>query len=170
MTTSPPSERPAPKEPFEYPTGLHVKRPCLLVADMERSLALYRDILGFKLVYMEDASPGSYLYPVFELPERARLKFAAFDTAYEPRALALVEVKGIELPPPTPPYRAGTVVRVSSLAETIQKVRSLGLEIARSNTFSTPPNLQFVEQAFRDRDGHLIIAYEVGVGEVASKE
>ena len=165
MTTPPSSDSSAPDKSFAYPTSLHVKRPCLLVADMERSLALYRDILGFQLVYMEEASPGSYLYPAFEIPESAKLKFAAFDTESEPRAFALVEVKGIELPPPAPPYRVGTVLRVPSVAETIEKVRSLGLQIVRSNTFSAPPNLQFTEQVFRDRDGHSIVLYEVGVEE-----
>ena len=140
---------------------LQIKRPCLLVADLESSLAIYRDILGFKLVYLSEASPDSYLYTIFKLPNTAKLKFAAFDTKAEPRALALTEVKGIPLSPPTPPYRTAMVVRVRELTTTIEKIRQLGLEIVKPNSFTRAPNLYFTEQAFYDYDAHLIMLYEV---------
>ena len=144
---------------------LHIKRPCLLVADLERSLTIYRDILGFKLIYTSGASPDSYLYTIFKLPSTAKLKFAAFDTEYESRALALTEVKGIDLPLPNPPYRTAMVIEVGKLAPTIAKIRQLGLEIVKPNSFTTPPNLCFTEQAFYDYDGHLIMLYEVNTGD-----
>lgn len=139
---------------------LHIKRPCLTVADLERSLTLYRDILGFRLDYLSEASPDSYLYPVFGLPKNAKLRFAALSTEDEPRALALTEVKGIDLPPLANPHRAAIVIQVPQLAPTIEKICGLGLEPIASNSFSTPPNLRFTEQAFRDRDGHLLVLYD----------
>lgn len=144
---------------------LHIKRPCLLIGDLERSLIIYRDILGFKLVYQSEASPDSYLYSIFKLPDTAKLTFAAFDTEYEPRALALTEVKGIDLPSPTPPYRTAMVIRVKKLAPLIDRLRQLNLEIVKPNSFTTPPNLSFTEQAFYDYDGHLIMLYEVSTEE-----
>ncbi|MDY6940039.1 MAG: VOC family protein [Cyanobacteriota bacterium] len=144
---------------------LHLKRPCMAVADLERSLSLYRDILGFRLDYFDDASPNSYLYPVFGLPENARLKFAALSTESEARSLALTEVKGIELPPPTTPHRAAIVIQVPEVAPKIAKIRELGLPVVRSSTFTAPPNLRFTEQAFCDYDGHLIVLYDVKVDE-----
>ena len=144
---------------------LHIKRPCLLVADLERSLTIYCDILGFKLIYMSEASPSSYLYTIFKLPAAAKLKFAAFDTEYESRALALTEVKGIELPPPTAPYRNAMVIRVGQLAPAIAKIQELGLEIVKPNSFTTPPNLNFTEQAFYDYDGHLIMLFEMNTSD-----
>ena len=144
---------------------LHLKRPCLLVADLELSLTIYRDILGFKLIYVSEASSDSYLYTIFKLPNTARLKFAAFDTEYESRALALTEVKGIELPLPTAPYRTAMVIKVGELTPAIAKIRQLGLEIAKPNSFTTPPNLCFTEQAFYDYDGHLIMLYEMNTSD-----
>ena len=144
---------------------LHLKRPCLLVADLERSCTIYRDILGFKLIYMSEASPDSYLYTIFKLPNTAKLKFAAFDTEYESRALALTEAKGIELPIPTAPYRTAMVIRVGKLAPTIARISQLGLEIVKPNSFTTPPNLHFTEQAFYDYDGHLIMLYEMNTSD-----
>ena len=142
-------------------SSLHLKRPCLLVADLDRSLTLYRDCLGFKLDYVGNADPDSYLYPVFQIPTDAQLRFAALSTEEEPRALALTEVKGSPLPPPTKPYRCATVIRVPSLALVLPKLAALGLSPITASSFSTPPNLTFTEQAVCDFDGHLIVLYEV---------
>ena len=144
---------------------IHLKRPCMAVADLERALSIYRDILGFRLDYLDDASPGSYLYPVFGFPENAKLKFAALSTESEPRSLALTEVKGIELPPPTTPHRAAIVIQVPEVAPAIAKIRELGLPVVRESTFTAPPNLRFTEQAFCDYDGHLIVLYDVKIDE-----
>jgi catechol 2,3-dioxygenase-like lactoylglutathione lyase family enzyme len=143
--------------------GLHLKRPCLAVADLDRSRSLYQNILGFKLDYLSEASPTSYLYPVFGFPKHARLRFAAFSTEYEPRSLALTEVKGIELQPPILPHRSATVIRIRDLESTIKKIRELGLEAIEPSSFTAPPNLLFTEQAFCDWDGHLIVLYEVKI-------
>ncbi|MGD2180112.1 VOC family protein [Lusitaniella coriacea] len=141
--------------------GLHLKRPCLVISDLARSLTLYRDILGFTLDYQSEASPDSYLYRVFRLPQKAQLVFASLSTQYEPRAISFVEVKGIELPSPSVPHRAAIVIRVPQLAPTIEKIVTRGLEIVEPNTFNAPPNLHFTEQGFWDEDGHLIVLYDI---------
>lgn len=146
---------------LDKPANLHLKRPCLLVTDLEQSLTLYRDCLGFRLDYVGEADPGSYLYPVFQLPQAAQLRFAALSTDQEPRALALTEVKGIPLPSPSIPYRGATVIRVPALASVLPKLKKLGLSPIQASSFSTPPNLTFTEQAVCDFDGHLLVLYEV---------
>ncbi|MEM9264183.1 MAG: VOC family protein [Cyanobacteria bacterium P01_F01_bin.13] len=143
------------------PSSLHLKRPCLLVADLERSLTLYRDCLGFSLDYVGKADPNSYLYPVFQLPTEAQLRFAALSTEQEPRALALTEVKGSQLPHPSSPHMGATVIRVPSLKDVLPQLKTLGLSPIEASSFSTPPNLIFTEQAVCDFDGHLIVLYEV---------
>ncbi|NJP10873.1 MAG: VOC family protein [Leptolyngbyaceae cyanobacterium RU_5_1] len=157
MTPDLPKTAPEPKE------GLHLKRPCLLVADLERALTIYQDILGFRLDYVAEASATSYLYKVFQIPAQATLTFATLSTERELRAIALTEVKGIELPRPTPPYPIGIVIQVSDLAMAIQQIQSLELEVVQPSYFTAPPNLAFTEQGFYDFDGHLIILYEVKV-------
>jgi catechol 2,3-dioxygenase-like lactoylglutathione lyase family enzyme len=151
-------DRPAQPHPEN---GLHLKRPCMLVTDLDRALTVYRDILGFRLDYLsETASPESYLYKVFSLPPDAILKFAAFSTVYEDRALALTEVKGIPLAPVLPP-RIGLVMRVPEIKPIIAQFSDLGLKTVSPNTFITPPNLNFTEQGVYDFDGNLIILYEM---------
>lgn len=141
--------------------GLHLKRPCLAIGDLARSLTLYRDILGFTLDYQSEASPNSYLYRVFRLPPEAQLVFASLSTEYEPRAISFVEVKGIELSPPPVPHRTAIVIRVPELAPVIKKIATRGLETVEPNTFNAPPNLLFTEQGFWDEDGHLIVLYDI---------
>ncbi len=149
---------------MQMKAGLHLKRPCLLVADLARSLTLYQDILGFRLDYIsEEASADSYLYKVFQIPAEATLKFATLSTEHEARALALTEVKGVELPPLPMPHRLGLVVQVSEVADVVEEVRSLGLEVVEPSYFTAPPNLAFTEQGIVDFDGQLIVLYETKV-------
>lgn len=143
------------------PSSLHLKRPCLLVADLERSLKLYRDCLGFQLDYIGQADADSYLYSVFQLPAIAHLRFAALSTEEEPRALALTEVKGSHLPAAPVPHRGATVIRIPSLATVLPQLRSLGLTPIQASSFNAPPDLKFTEQAVCDFDGHLLVLYEV---------
>ncbi|MEM8638159.1 MAG: VOC family protein [Cyanobacteria bacterium P01_G01_bin.54] len=143
--------------------GLHLKRPCLLVADLERSLQLYRDILGFRLDYRSEASAESYLYSVFKLPPAAKLTFAALSTEHELRALALTEVKAISLPPPSLPHSMLLVIQVNQIAPVIEQIEQLGLRAIAPNHFTTPPNLAFTEQGFCDFDGHMIMLYETRI-------
>ena len=139
--------------------GLHFKRPCLLVSDLERSLKIYRDILGFRLDYRSPADSGSYLYTVFSLPDTASLTFAALSTPNESRALALAEVKGIDLPRVEPPYRVGLVVQVDSLDMILSQWQALNLPICPPNHF-TASDRYFTEQGVFDCDRHLLILYE----------
>lgn len=140
--------------------GLHLKRPCIVVADLERSLSLYRDVLGFRLDYVGQASPESYLYTVFQLPSQAVLTFAALSTEREPRALALTEVKGVELPPVAAPYRVAIVVQIENIEAVIPQLQALNLEILKPSYFTADGRLAFTEQGFYDRDRHLIVLYQ----------
>lgn len=140
--------------------GLHLKRPCLLVSDLEKALTLYRDILGFRLDFVGAADEDSYLYTVFQIPLHGRLTFAALSTAHESRALALTEVQGVELPMPQQPYRIAVVIQVGDLAATIQSIQALGLDVMPSRSFTAPPDMTFTEQGFYDFDGHLIVLYD----------
>ncbi|MGF1521692.1 MAG: VOC family protein [Leptolyngbyaceae cyanobacterium] len=146
-------------------TGLHLKRPCLLVSDLGRSLQLYRDILGFRLEYVSEASPESYLYKVFQIPAQAQLTFATLSTEHESRALALTEVKGIVLPERSLPHAIGVVMQVSDVPPVIEQIKKLGLHVVAPSFFTAPPNLEFTEQGFYDFDGQLIVLYETKIRE-----
>ena len=62
-TTTPAAAAPV----IEYP---HVKRPNLVVSDIERALTIYRDILGLTASDIGTSSPDSYSYPRVQDPGR----------------------------------------------------------------------------------------------------
>ena len=139
---------------------LLIKRPCLTVADLSKSLSIYQDILGFKLIYQSKADTDSYLYSVFDLPQSASLTFVALSTKDNPRALALTEVKGVQLSSSSLTYSCALVIQISELTMKIEQLKQLNLSIAPPNHFTTENNLFFTEQAFCDYDGHRIMLYE----------
>ncbi len=129
---------------------------------MERSLRLYRDILGFTLhTPVSESSSDSYSYPVFRIPKEAKIRFALLDSKTQERTLALTEVTGVPLPKPAQPLMSAAVIRVPNLSATMQQIKALGLETTEPKTArSADSKFAFIEQAFIDFDGHLIVLYQ----------
>ena len=136
------------------------KRINLCVADLERSLSVYRDILGFTVDHIKDSKDDSYSYPVFTFPKDAKLRFATLNTASQERTLALTEVTGIELPEMPVPRMVAAVINCPAFDEVLDKVRAAGLEVIEPQNLPDPDgNPKGRESAFIDPDGHLIVLY-----------
>jgi len=141
--------------------GTHFKRTNLLISDLEKSLIIYRDILGFTVHKMSDSSEDSYSYPVFNIPKEAKLKFCTLDSPDQIRTIALTQISGIDLPkPPSSPLMSASVIRVKDLPSVMKKIETLGLEITKPKIAVGSDGNTFMEQAFVDFDGHLIVLYE----------
>jgi catechol 2,3-dioxygenase-like lactoylglutathione lyase family enzyme len=146
----------------EAPVGeVALKRVNLLVRDLDRSLAIYRDILGFRNAQVSQSGPQSYSYPVFRLPAQARLRFCTLDSASEIRALALTEVTGIELPAPGSIVTSTPVIRVEDFDEVHARLKAAGLDVVEPRRSKTVEGRDFHELAFTDPDGHLVVLYEL---------
>ncbi len=143
--------------------GAAFKRVTLVVSDLERSLTLYRDILGFTLDGVSESAEDSYSYPVFKIDPKAKIRFATLSAGdAQVRTLALVEVKGMTLPkPPEVPRMTATVIRVNDLEGTMARVRDLGLETIEGRISRRPGEFTFKEQALIDFDGHLVVLYQI---------
>ena len=143
--------------------GAHFKRVTLVVSDINRSLEIYRDILGFHLDgIMEAAGHESYSYPVFKIDPDATVRFATLSAGTEQiRTMALTEVRGMDLPKPGKPHMTATVIRVDDLDGTFKKLDALGLETVPPKIAERPGEFRFKEQAFVDFDGHLIVLYQI---------
>ena len=146
-------------EPYD---GAHFKRVTFVVADLERSLQIYRDILGFQPGAPMESSAESYSYPVFNIDPDAKVRFMTLDGGPEQvRTLALVEVKGMDLPKPGAPFMTATVIRVDDLDATFAKLEELGLETVAGTVAERPGEFKFNERAFVDFDGHLVVLYQM---------
>lgn len=142
-------------------TGTHFKRTTLLVKDIDRSLSIYRDILGFTVFSITESEEDSYSYPVFKIPKEATVRFATLNSPDQIRTMALTEVKGAELPKPQQPIMNASVIRIKDIEGTMQKIINLGLEHTELKIAESESAGQFKEQSFIDFDGHLIVVYEL---------
>ncbi|MEM7483471.1 MAG: VOC family protein [Acidobacteriota bacterium] len=135
--------------------GAYFKRVNLVVADIDRALTIYRDILGFDLDRISESSPDSYSYPVFRFDPSAKLRFATLSAGSEQvRTLALTEVRGMELPRPGVPFQTASVIRSADIDEDFLRIEALGLETTEPK-FVDGREFDFHERAFVDFDGHL---------------
>jgi len=141
-------------------TGLRLQRPNLVVADLERSLRLYRDILGFRVDFIKDSPDDSYSYPVFEIPSHAPLRFAVLSANDEqPRSLALTEVRGVDLPPSPPPRRNALVLNIETIDEVLAALADDGMHVYPDERLETQDGRIGREIGFVDHDGHLVVIY-----------
>lgn len=139
----------------------NMKRPNLVVSDMERSLRIYRDILGLTATDIRPGSKESFSYPVFNVPTSADFRFVSLHEPGEKRILNLTEVTGMDLPrPPSEPYMSALVIGIEGLEAKFKQLADLGLNITPSKV-AEGADFDFVEQAFIDPDGHLIVCYEI---------
>lgn len=139
----------------------HVKRANLLIADIDRSLTIYRDILGLTANEPSVSGPDSYSYPVFNIPAGTPMRSITLNEPGEQRVLALTELKGFDLPKPiNAPYISTVVIGINDLPGAFQKIEALGLTVTKSKT-ADGVDFDFIEQAFVDFDGHLIVCYEI---------
>ncbi|MEM8524963.1 MAG: VOC family protein [Bacteroidota bacterium] len=140
--------------------GAYFKRMNILVSNMERSLKIYEDILGFSANMISVSGEDSYSYPVFKIPKEAKMRFVTLDSPSQERTLALTELTGIELLQPKPPYRSAAVIKSDDIEGTMKKIEDLGLETTEPKVAGGTA-FRFKEQAFVDYDGNLIVLYQI---------
>ena len=136
-------------------------RTSLLVADLERSLTLYRDVLGLEVGRVSDTPPDSYSYRFFNIEPGAMKRFAYLsgEDGYA-NVLGLGEVPGIELNLPESPRSSAYVQTVADVDGVKEQVEALGLETIPPVEFMSreagKPGMEF---GIIDFDGHLILVY-----------
>ena len=144
------------------PYGIpHVKRPTLMVSDLDRSLTIYRDILGFKTSNVVVAGDNSFSYPVFNVPREGKMRYIFLHEPDEQRVLRLTEVSGVELPKPTSvPYMSTFAIAIDNLEEKFKQLEAMGIQTTPSKR-AQGTDFPIIEQGFIDFDGHLIFCYEI---------
>ncbi len=138
--------------------GSYVRRPTLVVSDMDASLALYRDILGFRLGSLKEDPKDSYVFEAFNVPLEATAMHATLDSDDEKRTLSLVEYRAMDaIDAKSGLRRAAVLVNANGRFEEIKSQ----LEQGGYHLLSPHPlGENGVEMGFLDPDGHLIVIYE----------
>jgi catechol 2,3-dioxygenase-like lactoylglutathione lyase family enzyme len=141
--------------------AVRFKRAALLVGDLDRSLAVYRNALGFTLQSIKESSADSYSYEIFDIPRGARLRMAALDGPDDQlRTLALIEVRPAVPPAGSP--RASTVVYVGDIDGVLERLEAVsGVRLLRERALHTHDGRIGREVGVIDPDGHAIVLYHV---------
>jgi catechol 2,3-dioxygenase-like lactoylglutathione lyase family enzyme len=142
-------------------SGIRFQRGNHVVADLDRALALYRDVLGFEIVDVLPPNPHSYSYPVFEIPREGVMRFCVLSTETQGRVMALTEVKGIELPPVPHPRRSAIVLEIEDPDAVVAGARALELQVYDEEVLHTKDGRTGREIGIVDFDDNLIVIYKI---------
>jgi catechol 2,3-dioxygenase-like lactoylglutathione lyase family enzyme len=142
-------------------SGVRFQRGNHVVADLDRALTFYRDVLGFEVTYILPPNPQSYSYPVFDIPREAVMRFCTLSTDTQPRVMALTEVKGIALAPVPHPRRSAIVLECDDPDAVMAGARALGLEVYAEEVLHTNDGRVGREIGIVDFDDNLVVIYKI---------
>jgi catechol 2,3-dioxygenase-like lactoylglutathione lyase family enzyme len=131
-----------------------------LVNDLDRALEFYRDILGFKLDWIQEPDGNSYSYPVFEIEQDQTLRFAVLSTSTQERVMALTEVSGA-LPELPMPRRSAIVVETPDVDGVVAASRDAGLKVYEEEHLITQDGREGREVGIVDADGNLVVIFYI---------
>lgn len=132
-----------------------------VVADLERALSFYRDVLGFEVAYQHGHNPDSYSIPVFNIPDGATLGFCTLSTPDQVRVMALTEIKGVDLPLVPPPRRSAIVLDMADPDAVMAGARALGLTVYPEERLETNDGRIGREIGIVDFDDNLVVIYKI---------
>lgn len=138
---------------------IRFQRGNFVVADLDRALTFYRDVLRFEVAYTKGHNPDSYSIPVFNIPDGAELGFCTLSTRDQVRVMALTEIKGVALPPVPPPRRSAIVLDVADPDAIIAGAQSLGLTVYPEERLETNDGRIGREIGIVDFDDNLVVIY-----------
>ncbi|HSN72429.1 MAG TPA: VOC family protein [Steroidobacteraceae bacterium] len=142
------------------------QRANVVVRDLDRALAFYRDILGFEVAFIKDSPEVSYSYTVFEIPKEAKLRFCVLSTATQPRVLALTEVTEAVVPSAPIPRLGAMVLEIENVDEVLEALSKAGHKVYPEERLVTQDGRVGREIGCLDPDGNLVVLYRI-TGRVA---
>jgi catechol 2,3-dioxygenase-like lactoylglutathione lyase family enzyme len=140
---------------------LRFQRANFVVRDLDRALKLYRDVLGFEVAFTQGHNPESYSFPVFDVPNHAKLRFCVLSTASQERVMALTEITGAELSPVPHPRRGAIVLEVGDPHAVAAAARSAGATVCEEGELLTQDGRKGREIGIVDFDDNLIVIYSI---------
>lgn len=143
---------------------LRFQRANFIVKEIEKSLTLYRDVLGFELAFIKDSPDDSYSYPVFEIDKAHKLRFAVLSTADQVRVMALTEVP-TDLPAVPNPRRAAIVLEVGDVDAVCENARAAGCKVYEEEELHTHDGRVGREVGIVDFDDNLVVIYKIPASE-----
>lgn len=138
----------------------YIHRSNFVVANLDRSLRLYRDIFGLKLDVMVPVTSDSFMYDVFHIDHAAKMRIA-FLSAPDHRfgAIGMTEVKGVKLPGVPESFPSVLIVEIKGRIESVyDKVKAEKLDAGKLYELTNPSRREF---PVTDYDGNRIIVMQL---------
>ncbi len=137
----------------------YVHRTNFLVADLDRTLRVYRDILGFEVNAV--AGPiTDFMHDVLNIPAEADTRIAFVSSVPGKFGnIGFTEVKGVDLSQPTGLFPSVLIIEVQRDLEPLcDQLIEAGCEIKNIYRLSNPARNELL---FTDNDGHRVILMQL---------
>ena len=148
---------------------LRVKRPLIMVKDLERSIRFYVDVVGLELYSVEptyDRNPESLGYELFNIPPGSRKRGAMLNTSDEVRGVTLQEALDFDWEVGQRPRVFTVLFETDDLVGLRHRARAAGHSVVDPVLGEIPatdmaPRLRFMEFGVIDPDGHVMAFFPV---------
>ncbi|WP_371398116.1 VOC family protein [Fretibacter rubidus] len=138
--------------------AIRFQRSNFVVANIERALTFYRDVLGFDVVFIKDSAKDSYSYDVFEIERHNKMRFAVLGTTEQANVMALTEVPDAK-PIIDTPRRSAIILEIRDIDRVLEQSRALGLKVYPEDKLITKDGREGREIGIVDFDGNLVVIY-----------
>lgn len=142
-------------------SGVRFQRGNHVVADLDRALTFYRDVLGFDVTFTLPHNPDSYSFAVFDIPREAVMRFCVLSTATQERVMALTEIAGVALAPVLHPRRSAIVLEIDDPDAVMAGARAIGLMVYDEEVLKTKDGRIGREIGIVDFDDNLVVIYKI---------
>ena len=137
---------------------LRFQRSNFVVADIDRAMTFYGDVLGFDLVFVKESANGSYSYEVFEIDKSNKIRFAVLGTPQQKNTMALTEVPCAK-PITNLPRRSAIILEIVEIDRVVAQSKALGLKVYGEDMLVTKDGREGREIGIVDFDGNLVVIY-----------
>lgn len=134
------------------------QRANFVVADIDRALAFYRDVLGLELAFIKDSTDDSYSYDVFEIDKSNKMRFAVLAAPGQANVMALTEVPSAK-PIAETPRRSAIILEIVEIDRVVKESKALGLKVYGEDKLITKDGREGREIGIVDFDGNLVVIY-----------
>lgn len=138
--------------------AIRFQRSNFVVADIDRALAFYRDVLGFTVTFIKDSAEDSYSYDVFEIDKSNPMRFAVLSTPEQGNVMALTEVPNVK-PVTATPRRSAIILEIPEIDRAVAESKALGLTVYPEDHLVTKDGREGREIGIVDFDGNLVVIY-----------
>ena len=136
-----------------------------VVSNLDRALALYRDIFDMTVEFMHESEPDCYSYTFFGIDQSAKIRFCVLNTATQPRVMALTEVTGVDLQQPSTPRRSAIVLEVPDFDQILARCADAGFQTLPPGELVTDDGRVGRQCGVVDADGNITLIYQIPVAD-----